>query len=442
MRHKIIFILLFLPMVVFAASDNLISHYQLKNGLQLFVKVNKRAPVVISQVFYKVGSSYEQNGTTGISHVLEHMMFQGTEKYPKGKLNQLIAQHGGMQNAMTGYDLTVYFQKLPAKYLWLSFELEADRMANLKMSEQNFQREMKVVKEEKRMRVDSNPQALTVQHFMSTAHVSNPYHHPTIGWLNDLNNLTVKDAQHWYDQWYAPNNAVVVVVGDVKPEKVYALAEKYFGPLKAKQIPVLKPRREQKPSGERRVSVRAPAKVPFLVMGYNTPTYKTVKEKWKVYALVVLSAVLGGSDSARLQSQLVRGKQIAASASTDYDPFQLHSDVLAILAMPAPGHTMEQLKKAVLQQVKKVRTTPVSVQELNRVKAQVLSGKIYEEDSIIRQAMNVGMLEAIGLPWKLNQTFFKHIQLVTAKQVQMVAKEYLTKSRLTIATLKPLNIKG
>ncbi len=277
----IVIVFLFFPLIVIA---NNVHQYQLPNGLTLIVKEDHRAPVVFSSVWYKVGGSYEQNGTTGISHVLEHMMFRGTKKYPAGMLERLVSEYGGQQNAMTTNDQTVYFQKFSADKLPLSFRLESDRMHNLTLSDQDFNKEIQVVMEERRMRFDDNPNALTYERFMATAFVNNPYHHQTIGWMTDLKHMTAQDVRDWYHTWYVPNNAIVIVVGDVNPEKVLALAKHYFGPLKSKPVPTLKPRTEIPASGTKHVDVYAPANLPLLMMGYQTPSLVTAKDSWKPYA--------------------------------------------------------------------------------------------------------------------------------------------------------------
>ncbi|MGB6976911.1 MAG: pitrilysin family protein, partial [Gammaproteobacteria bacterium] len=280
--------------LLFGASNTFagpVHEYQLKNGLKLLVKEDHRAPVAVSQVWYKVGSSYEPRGITGISHALEHMMFRGSEHYGPGEFSRIIADIGGEQNASTSYDYTNYYELLSADKLPIAFQLEADRMRHLLLREQDFKNEIQVVMEERRMRTDDNPQALTFERFMAAAHVANPYHHPTVGWMSDLQNMRVEDLRAWYQKWYAPNNAIVIVVGDVEPEKIHQLAEKYFGELKPVQLPPLKPSPEINTPGKRVITVAAPAKLPWLVMGYNTPVLKTNQHPSDIYALLVLAGI-------------------------------------------------------------------------------------------------------------------------------------------------------
>lgn len=416
---------------------NPIEHFQLKNGLDLYVKVDKRAPVVVSQVWYKVGSSYEPNGITGISHVLEHMMFQGTRNYPNDTFSQIIAANGGQENAVTSYDFTYYYQNLSANKLPISFKLEADRMQHLNLTQKDFAKEIKVVREERRMRLDNNPQAITYERFMAAAFLANPYHHPVVGWMSDLNHMTDSDVRSWYQQWYAPNNAIVVVVGDVVPNKVYALAKKYFGPVPAHQLPILKQHPPVPQLGTRIVNVNVPAKLSMLIMGYNVPSIKTTKKAWVPYALELAAYILDGGNSARLPKHLIRGNQIASSANADYNPFARLSTVFIISGIPAKGHTLSELQKALFLQVQHLKTTLVSNAELRRIKTQLMAQKTYAKDSLAYQAQMIGRLESIGLSWKVGENFIDVINKITPKQIQAVAKKYFTKKRLIIAYLKP-----
>ena len=215
------------------------------NGMKVIVKEDHRAPVVISQVWYQVGSAQEHSGITGVSHVLEHMMFKGTEKFPSGTFSSTVAKIGARDNAFTGRDYTAYYQLMGKEHLAVSFELESDRMLNLILAEEDFKSEVEVVKEERRLRTDDNPNARVYEQLYSTAFVNNPYHHPIIGWMNDLDNLALADLADWYQRWYTPNNATLVVVGDVDPESVIAMAEQYFAGLPNHDLSILKPGRNE-----------------------------------------------------------------------------------------------------------------------------------------------------------------------------------------------------
>lgn len=428
-------LLFLLPFTPFAADD--VHEFVLDNGLKLVVKEDHRAPVVVSQVWYKVGSSYEYAGITGISHVLEHMMFKGTENLAPGEFSRIIAAEGGEENAFTGRDYTAYFQSLQRDRLETSFRLEADRMRNLTLPADEFAKEVQVVMEERRLRTEDNPQALTYERFNATAYLVSPYRHPVIGWMNDLQHLEVDDLREWYRLWYAPNNATVVVAGDVDPQEVLALARKHFGPLQPEEVNGPKPRREPPQLGEQRVRVHVPAQLPYLIMGYKVPVVGQAAVEWEPYALEVLAGVLDGGNSARLQRELVRGSGVAASASAGYGVYSRLDSMLVLDATPAPGHTVAEVEEALREQIRRLRDEPVTPQELARVKAQVVAHNVYERDSVFYQAMQIGMLETLGLDWRLIDEYVPRVRAVTAEQVQAVARKYLRDDRITVGVLEP-----
>jgi len=436
-KKSLCLLLCLIPVCSFSAPAAKTTEYTLNNGLRLIVREDHRAPVVLSSVWYRVGSSYEHNGITGISHMLEHMMFEGTAKYGPGEIDKMINDNGGEQNAMTSYDYTAYYQRWAADKLPLSFEIEADRMHNLQLRQARFEKEHQVVMEERRMRVDDNPQAKTFERFNALAYINNPYHHPIIGWPSDIANYKLANLKSWYHQWYGPNNAIVIVVGDVDPAHVYQLAKQYFGPLKKIHVPVLKPRKEMTALGIRETHVVLPAKLPWLVMGYNVPEITTAKEKWVPYALVVASAVLEAGDSARFSRVLVRKKQIAVEATAGYNPYYLHDGLFTMTAIPTSNHSLSDLKSAILQQVNLLKATQVSQAELNRIKAQVIADTVYQQDSLMSQAFDIGVPEIVGLSWKVSRDYVNAINRVTSQQVQMVAKRYFRTNNLTVATLQP-----
>lgn len=432
--------ILLLIISAFFASSTIAENtesFQLQNGLKIIVRQDHRAPVVLSSIWYKVGGSYESNGITGISHLLEHLMFRGTKKFGPGVFNKLMSTHGGDDNAMTTNDFTTYYQTLRAKDLPLSFALEADRMENLALNEKIVENEKQVVMEERRMRVDDNPEARTWERFVAAAFVNNPYHHPTVGWMTDIDHLTLHDVQDWYDKWYAPNNAVIIVVGDVDPKAVFALAEQYFGNIKAKKIQKLKPRDEISSLGEKKIYVDLPAKLPFLTMGYLVPTLVTTQDKKIPYALTMCAYILSAGNSSRFTIDLIHQNKIAVSAEANYDRFQLHETLFSLSGIPAPNHTNDQLKKAMLAEIKKLQTTLVSTAELNRIKAQVVASSVYQQDSLIKQALDLGRPEMDGMSWRESDDFTKNIGAITPEEIRLVAKKYFIKNNLTVAELVP-----
>ena len=437
MRRSIwVLLLLCCSSVVFAAVQ--VHEFQLDNGMKVLVKEDHRAPIVTSQVWYKVGSSYEYRGITGVSHVLEHMMFKGTAKHAPGEFSRIISANGGRENAFTGRDYTAYFQTLSKDRLEVSFEMEADRMRNLILLPEEFAKEVEVVKEERRLRTEDKPTSLTYEQFNAVAFRSSPYRNPVIGWMNDLDNMNVDDLQVWYQRWYAPNNATLVVVGDVEAKAVFALAKKHFGSFKPEKINGSKPSKETAQLGEVRLKVRAPARQPYLLMGYKVPVVSTAAEEWEPYALEMLVAVLDGGSSARFARNLVRGQELAVSAGASYSAFTRLSGLLLLDGSPAEGHTIAELEAALLAELEQVKRELVSQQELERIQAQVVAGKVYEQDSVFYQAMQIGMLETVGLDWRLGDEYVDRLKAVTPAQVQAVAKKYLQEDHLTFAELVPL----
>jgi zinc protease len=416
--------------------------HQLENGMKVIIKQDKRAPIVVSQVWYKVGSSYEYSGLTGISHVLEHMMFKGTKRHPPGEFSRIVAANGGDENAFTGRDYTAYYQTMASDRLEVSFELEADRMRNLLLLKEEFSKEVEVVKEERRMRTEDSPQALAYELFLSGAYQSSPYRIPVIGWMVDLEHLQVEDLQLWYRKWYAPNNATLVVVGDVVPKQVIALAKQHFGPLKPERIPQVKPRIEPDQRGIKRLTLKTPARQPYLVLGYKTPVILMADHDWEPYALEMLAYILDGGASARLANNLIRGSEVVVSVDTGYNAFSRLPGMLVIDAVPKPGVSLDRVEKAIRQEIDRFSTQQVRPDEMERVRNQIIAAKVYQRDSVFYQAMLMGQLETVGLDWRLADEYVDHLKGVTAEQIQQVARKYLTEDNLTVTVLEPLPIES
>jgi len=414
----------------------------LSNGLKVIVKEDHRAPVIVQQIWYKAGSMDERTGTTGIAHVLEHMMFKGTKTVPAGEFSRRIAAAGGRENAFTSSDYTAYFQQLQKSQLPLAMKLESDRMHNLNLSAAEFAKEVNVVMEERRMRTDDDPQSLLYENLIATAYQEHPYHHPVIGWMNDLEALTVKDAQDWYTRWYAPNNATLVIAGDVKAADVFALAQRYYGSIPKVMQPPRREFAEPKQMGIKRLVVKAPAELPQLVMSYHTPTIKDPARDWKPYALEILAGVLDGNESARLNKHLVREQQIASSVGAGYDSTARGPSMFTLEATPSAGKTVQEIEIALRNELAQLVNDGVNEDELKRVKAQVTAGEVYKLDSLFYQAMQIGQMESIGLGHQAIPVTLDKLQLVTAEQVQQVAREFLHDDNLTVAVLDPQPLSG
>lgn len=422
------------------ADENItipVQEYHLKNGLTLLVMENHRAPVVVLQMWYQVGSKDEVPGKTGLAHALEHMMFQGTTQFPNNAFIENVTKIGGLLNAATDNDYTYYYEEASVDQLPLLLKLEADRMANLNINAKAFNREIEVVKEERRLRTENNPQALTMERFNDIALPGSPYQHPGVGWMRDLNQMTLQDVQQWYLTWYAPNNATLVVVGDVIPEKVKALTETYFAAIPAKTLPIRKSFSDVPEIAQRQITLKLPAQLPWLLMGYNVPSLKTAANPKDAYALYLLAGILSEGNSSRFMVNIIQGQHVASEADAHYSIFSRWPQLFLIEGTPAKGHDLKELQQAFLNELNKLRNEPVSADELKRLKIQVEAFHIYRQDSLIEQATLLGNLYSVGLPWQLSNQFVAKLEEITPQDIQRVVKTYFIPERLSIALMYP-----
>jgi zinc protease len=441
MRLQQLIPFLLLPWLLTAAHAN---PYEmtLKNGMRVIVKEDRRAPTAVQMVWYRVGSVDEVDGTSGVAHVLEHMMFKGTPSVGPGEFNKRVAAAGGRDNAFTSRDYTAYYQQVPKEKLEEMMQLEADRMRHLNVDAKEFEQEIKVVMEERRMRTDDNPQSKLFEQMTAVAFQAHPYRRPIIGWMNDLETMTVADAKAWYDTWYVPNNAYAVITGDVDHQAVFALAEKYYGPLEGRALPVRKAQTEPAQEGVRKLSVKAPAELPVLIMGYKAPVLRDVEKDSEPYALDMLSAILDGHDAARFNKKLVRENKVALSVGIDYDGTARGPGMLYLHGSPSEGKTVADLEAALRAEIAHVQKDGVSEQELKRAKAQLLASQVYKLDSMFGQAMEIGQNESAGIPYQKISRMLEKLQQVTAAEIQAVARKYFNDDALTIGVLDPQPLDG
>ena len=411
--------------------------HTLANGLKIIVKEDHRAPTAVHMVWYRAGSMDENNGATGVAHVLEHMMFKGTPKVGPGEFNRLVAAAGGRDNAFTSRDYTAYFQQVPKEKLDEMIALEADRMRHLTLSADEFAQEIKVVMEERRLRTDDQPQSLLFETMNAVAFKVHPYRWPIIGWMDDLESMTVQDARDWYERWYVPNNATMVVVGDVDHKAVFTAAEKQYGALKARPLPVRKPQEEPTQAGIRRVTVKAPAELPVVIMGYRAPVIRNVAQDVDPYALELLAGVLSGHGAARFSKSLVREQRLAVSAGAEYDASARGPGMFYLVGTPSQGKTVAEMEAGLRAEITRVQADGITAEELNRTKAQLVASEIYKLDSMFAQAMEIGQLEIVGLPYQSGEQIIEKLKAVTAEQVQEVAKRYFVDESLTVGVLDP-----
>ena len=444
LKHKTITKLLlslatFAPIFLTFSSSALANPYEttLKNGLRIIVKEDRRAPTVAHMVWYKVGSMDEVDGTSGVAHVLEHMMFKGTPKVGSGEFSKRVAAAGGRDNAFTSHDYTAYFQQIPKEKLPEMMQLEADRMRHLTVDAKEFAQEIKVVMEERRMRTDDQPQSKLYEQLMATAFQAHPYRRPIIGWMRDLEEMTAIDARAWYDRWYVPNNATLVVVGDVGHQDVFQLAEQTYGKLASRPLPVRRSQDEPEQKGMRRLVLKAPAELPLVALGFKVPVLRDVEKDNDSYALSMLAAVLDGHDAARFKRHLVRERGLAVDVDAHYDDMSRGPALFMLQGTPTPGTNINELEAALRAEISEVVQNGITDDELRRAKAQLMASQIYKLDSMFGQAMEIGQAEISGISWRLLPRTLEKLQAVTGADIQRVAKQYFGDDGLTVAVLEP-----
>jgi len=406
----------------------------LTNGLKVLLVEVPKAPVVTVQVWYKVGSRNEVMGRAGLSHMLEHMMFKGTAKYPKGTFSRTIRKNGGNDNAFTSQDFTAYFENLAGDRVELTLELEADRMQGLILDEKEFQLEREVVKEERRLRSEDDPQSFLVESLFAQAFLIHPYHWPIIGWFPDLNAMTLEDLQRHYDLFYSPNNATLVIVGDIKAESLLPTIKRLFEPIPKGPSPPPQSIVEPEQRGERRIVVKKEAQVPFVMAGYRVPNYTSEDS----YALMILESILSHGKSSRLYRSLVYEQKTALAVGAEYSLLQADPDLFYCFALVKPGQKAQEVEQALYREIEQIQAAPPTEQELQRAKNQVEASYVFGQDSIFRQAMLLGQAESVGAGWRHVEQFLTRIRSVTAEDVQQVARRYFVEDARTVGILIPI----
>lgn len=425
-----------------AATTSGAQQFTLKNGMQLIVQPDHRAPTAVHMVWVRVGSMDEVDGTTGVAHVLEHMMFKGSKTVPPGEFSRKVAALGGRENAFTSRDYTGYYQQIPAQRLEDVMRLESDRFAYNQWPDEEFKKELEVVKEERRLRTEDQPRAMLAEQLFAATFNASPYRRPIVGWMSDLDAMTPDDARAFYRQWYTPTNAAVVVAGDVDVNKVRALAEKYYGSLPVHATPARKPRTEPVQQGLRRIAVKAPAEQAYVALAFRAPSLNAVDNLTDTdrdaLGLMVLSAVLNGYDGARLDRALTQGEQrVADSASSSAMVTGRGPSLFMLSGVPAAGKTAAQVEAALRAEVARVAREGINEAELARVKTQWIASTVYERDSVMSQAQELGGNWVQGFPLDANERLLALLRTVTAEQVQAVAGKYFGDDQLTVATLLP-----
>jgi zinc protease len=409
----------------------------LPNGLKVLLLKDPNAPLAVFQIWYNAGAINDETGKTGLSHLLEHMMFKGTPKYGPKAFSQMISRAGGVDNAATSMDYAMYYQKLAPDRLSLSIELEADRMRNLIIDDKDALSERDVVMEERRMRTDDDPQSVVYEEVISTAFKNHPYRRPVVGWMSDLRGITSEDIRRYYKRHYAPNNAVIIVAGNIQMDSILKKIRDEFGSIpKGSDIMPLS-LEEPEQLGERRVYVKKEAELPYALIAYKSPNILDEDN----YALDVLAYMLSDGKSSRIYRSLVDEKQVALSAGASYGNFQKYPFLFFLSGTAAPGKTIEEVEAALYAEIEKIKNAPPSEKELQKVKNIVEAEFIMDQDSISSQARLMGMSEMIG-DWRLKDKYVEGIRRVTAEDVQRVAKKYLVEEKRTVGILIPIRKAG
>jgi zinc protease len=411
--------------------------FTLRNGLQVVVIPNHRVPVVSHMLWYRVGSADEVAGKTGLAHMVEHMMFKGTKTVGPEEFSRIVAANGGRDNAFTNTDYTAFFQNVAAGKLELVMRLEADRLANLALQDKDFQPERQVVIEERRMRIENAPEALLEEQMRAAMFLDSSYHHPVIGWHHDIDDYHLADVVAFHQRWYAPNNALLIVSGDITAAQLKPLAEKYYGVIPARPVPVRLRAPEPAPVAARSVEVRAEdVHQPAWYRDYLAPSYHAGDVK-DAYPLQILADIMGGGATSRLYRTLVVERKLAASASAEYDPDGLGESTFSIATSPNPGVSMEALAAAMDEAIKAVAADGVTADEVERAKRRLHTEVVYAKDSYHTGAYVFGEALTTGSTVADVEAWPERIAAVTVAEVNAAARRLLRDERSVTGRLLP-----
>ncbi len=417
----------------FSADALNVREYTLENGLKVLIVEDHKAPTATFQVWYRVGSVNEKIGKTGLSHLLEHMMFKGTKKFGPKTFSQTMQRAGGTDNAFTTREYTAYFELLASDRIGLPIEMEADRMQNLALTPASVLSERDVVMEERRMRYEDDPQNLVHEEVLAAAFKDHPYRWPVIGWMSDLKSLDPEDLIAHYKTYYAPNNAVIIVVGDIDSSDVLSKIKSSFGKIRSTSS-IKEPKTgEDRQYGEKRVYVKKEAELPYVMSVYKTPAINDDDS----FALDVLAGVLSGGKSSRLYNSLVYDKQLALSAWASFEGMYRDPFLFYVGATASHGRKIEEVENALHDELEKIKKSGPSEREVQKAKNQIEASFIMEQDSIYMQARTIGTFEMVG-GWRLIDKYLAGIRKVTPDEVKRVAGKYLTEDRKTTGILIPV----
>ena len=411
--------------------------FTLENGMQVVVIPNHRAPVVAHWVWYRVGTADSPAGKSGLPHFLEHLMFKATETIPQGEFSKIVARNGGNDNAVTSYDFTAYYQMIARDRLELVMGMEADRMVNLQLTEEAVLPERDVVIEERRSRVDNEPSALLGEQLNAAQFLNHPYRLPVIGWMQEMESYTREDAIAFYRTWYAPNNAILVVAGDITAAELAPMAERTYGRIPSREVPQRQRVGEPPQLAERRIEMRDErVRQPSFVRSYLAPNL-SAGDRWQPYALEVLAELFGTGGTSRLYRALVVEKGLAAGIGGYYRGTSLDPTTFRIYASPRPGVSLDDLEMAVDGEIERLLTDGVSGEEVARVKKRMLAEAVYARDSLSGAARIFGTALTTGQTVDDVEAWPERIEAVTAEEVETVARLVLDRRRSVTGKLLP-----
>jgi len=406
----------------------------LKNGMKVLVQTDHSIPNIALYIFYRVGSRNEGPGTTGISHFFEHMMFNGAKKYGPGELDKVMEANGGANNAYTTRDVTVYQDWFPRSALPLIYDIEADRIRDLSFDPAKIKSEREVVASERRLRTDNDNGGLLDEQLWATSYIAHPYQWPVVGWMSDIEHWTMEQLKHHFEMGYAPNNATMVVTGDVSPEEIFALCEKYIEPILSHAPPPPVSTVEPEQLGERRVIVRKPAQLPLVLVAYHIPQTNSPD----YYALNVLRTVLFQGESSRMYQRLVDKDQIALDVSSSVEP-AFDPNIVEVVAQPKQGVDPQKCEKAMYEEFENAKNAVITDMELEKAKNIRLAEFYRQMRTINGRANTIGTYEVFFGDYKKLFDAATNYSAVTKEDVQRVAKAYFGANNRTVATLIPEN---
>ncbi len=427
-----LFLVFFILSISTAGFGAEVSEYKLENGLKVVIIEEHKSPVVTFQIWYRAGSKYEPFGKSGLSHLLEHMMFKGTQKYTKKSLPRLIQANGGEDNAYTTEDYTMYFQIFPPDKIALSLDIESDRMKNLTIDPKEVSLEKDVVMEERRLDIEDNPENELFEEVIAIAFKVHPYRRPEIGWMSDIRSIERDDLFKYYKSFYSPDNAYIVIAGDIQRDAVIQAIQDAFGTLST-GAPIKKQKySEPAQQGEKRIFLKREAELPYIIISYHVPNYLEEDS----YALDLLDIILSGGKSSRLYKRLVYDEKLAIDADSSYDGLHTDPYLFFIDATVSPGKDVREVERTIYGEIERLKREPPSQSELQKAKNQIESSFIFDLDSVELLAEKYGDFEMIG-DWRLMDKYLEHIKKVEPDDIARVARKYLNEDNRTVGILVP-----